>query len=272
MALGVVAVLSGQSLYAQTVNLIDQNSSAQINLGVGPSNGVGMVNWIVDGQNELAQQWFWYRVGPAGPESSISSISAPTIFTPNARTLYTSYNNGAYGVTINYLLTGSALGTGKSDVSESITITNGTAAPLQFHFFQYSDFDLGGAGGDTVTLGKNLRGLYNEADQTDGIAYLTETVVTPGANHGEAALFNTTLTKLSDGNTDNLSDTVGPVGPGNATWAFQWDLVINPYSSVGISKDKYLQVPLVPEPTCLGLLAVGLLGWAAHRRSRQARM
>ena len=44
--------------------------------------------------------------------------------------------------------------------------------------------------------------------------------------------------------------------------------MINPYSSVGISKDKYLQIPLVPEPTSLGLIAVGILGWAARRRSR----
>ena len=210
MALGVVAISFGHSAFAQVINLQTRISSALINLGAVPATQSAWSIGLSMAKTSLAQQWFWYRVGSSGPESSISSISAPTITTPNSRSLYTTYNNGAYGVTINYLLTGSALGTGKSDVSESITITNGTAAPLQFHFFQYSDFDLGGAGGDTVTLGKNLRGLYNEADQTDGNTYLTETVVTPGANHGEAALFNTTLTKLSDGNTDNLSDTIGP--------------------------------------------------------------
>jgi hypothetical protein len=153
-------------------------------------------------------------------------------------------------------------------VSESISITNGTASPLQFHFYQYSDFDLGGAGGDTVQLGKNLRGLFNEANQTDGIALLTETVVTPGANHGEAAFFNSTLLKLSDANTDNLNDNVGPVGPGDVTWAFQWDLTINPFSSVGITKDKYVQVQVVPEPSALALGSLAIAGWLLRRRAR----
>jgi len=224
-----------------------------------------MTNWVVDGQNELAQQWFWYRVGSTGPEQPISAIGAPVFSTPNARTLYTTYNNGSIGVTINYLLTGSSPGSGKSDVSESISITNASAAPIQFHFFQYSDFDLGGPGGDTVQLGRNLRGLFNEADQTDGTVLLTETVVTPGANHGEAAFYNATLVKLSDGNPDTLNDNAGPVGPGNVTWALEWDFTINPGSSVGITKDKYLQVP---EPSVLGLLSVGLLALGLKRRGK----
>jgi len=252
---------------AQIITLHDQNSSASVNLSSGAGNSGGMTNWVVDGQNELAQQWFWYRVGSSGPEHPISAIGSPLISTPNARTLYTTYNNGSYGVTINYLLTGSSPGSGKSDISESISITNGTASPLQFHFYQYSDFDLGGAGGDTVQLGRNLRGLFNEADQTDGSVLLTETVVTPGANHGEAAFYNATLVKLSDANTDTLNDNAGPVGPGNVTWALQWDFTIAPGSSVGISKDKYLQVP-IPEPSVLGLAAIGLLTWTLRRRVR----
>jgi len=249
----------------QLITLFDQNSSATVNLSPSASNGGGMTNWVVDGQNQLAQQWFWFRVGSSGPEMPISAISAPIFSTPNSRTLYTTYNNGAYGVTINYLLTGSAPGSGKADVSESITITNATGSPLEFHFFQYSDFDLGGAGGDTVHLGTNLRGLYNEASQTDGANLLTETVVTPGANRAEAAFYNSTLTKLSDGNTDVLNNNVGPVGPGDVTWAFEWDLTIAPGGSVGITKDKFLQIP---EPSMLSLLAAGLLGWTLRRRSR----
>jgi hypothetical protein len=249
---------------AQLVTLVDQNSSATINLSPSANNGGGMTNWIIDGHNELAQQWFWFRIGSSGPELPISSIAAPILSTPNVRTLYSTYNNGAYGVTINYLLTGSAPGQGKSDVSESITITNATASPLQFHFFQYSDFDLGGPGGDTVSLGKNLRGLFNEADQSDGVTQLTETVVTPGANHGEAAFFNSTLSKLSDGNPDTLNDNL-TAGPGDVTWAFEWDLTINPFSSVGISKDKYVTIP---EPCSLGLFALGFVGFLFRRRKR----
>jgi len=123
LATAVVAFLAlASSTDAQIVTLVHNNSLAQINVG----SSSGMFNWSVDGQNQLAQQWFWYRVGALGPEQAINSISAPTITTPNARTLYTIYNNGAYGVEVDYQLTGFSAGSGLSDVQETITITNRT--------------------------------------------------------------------------------------------------------------------------------------------------
>ena len=58
------------------------------------------------------------------------------------------------------------------DIAETITITNNTAAAIPLHFFQYSNFDIGGPGGDTVQLGKNLAGLFNEAVRHDPLAGL----------------------------------------------------------------------------------------------------
>jgi len=108
---------------AQIITLTHNNSIAQVDTG----SQAGMFHWQADGQNQLVQQWFWYRIGTNSPEAAINTISAPSITTPNARTLYTTYNNGAYGVEIDYLLTGFAPGSGISDVQETITITNATA-------------------------------------------------------------------------------------------------------------------------------------------------
>lgn len=268
--LGVMASALAASVWqsqAQIVTLTDQNSVAQIDTG----SSAGMFNWSVQGQNQLAQQWFWFRVGPSGAEHPINTISAPTITTPNARTLYTTYNNGAFSVEVDYSLTGGSAPSGRSDIGESIRINNLTGAPLDFHFFQYSDFDLGGlTGGQTVQLGRNLGGFFNEALQTGPGAILGETVrsdtgVVPGAAHGEVGLFNATLVKLNNGVADNLNDNAGPIGPGDATWALQWDMLIDPGSSALISKDKFIQLT-VPEPSALALISVGLAGLALRKR------
>jgi hypothetical protein len=208
-------------------------------------------------------------------EQTINSIGGLSVTQPNARTLYTSYFNGQYGVRVDYLLTGFSPLSGISDISETISITNATASPLEFHFFQYSDFQLGGdPGHTTLQLGRNLRGLFNEASMTKSnnnvVVGLSETVVSPGANHGEAANYNFTLGRLSDSTATTLNDNSGPVGGGatdNPTWAFEWDFVIAPGSSVGISKDKYLQIQGIPEPSITALAGVAALGaWFWRRR------
>jgi hypothetical protein len=184
---------------------------------------------------------------------------------------YTPLTNGSYSVSVDYLLTGSPSGPGRmfSDISEMITIMNHSASPLDFHFFQYSDFNLNGVqGGQSAQIGKNLRGRFNEARllSTSGAA-LTETVVTPGANHGEAAIYPQTLALLNDGAATSLSDNLNPVGPGNVTWALEWDFIIAPGSSVGISKDKLLEVSAVPETsTWMGGLFCLFAGISRCRR------
>lgn len=269
LLIGTALIAFAPPSQAQVVVLNHNNSSASINTG----SSAGMFNWTVDGQNVLAQQWFWFRVG-LNAEAPINTISAPTITTPNARTLYTSYFNGSYGVNVDYQLTGFSAGSGISDIAETITITNATAAPLDFHFFQYSDFDLGGVGGDRVAISPNLNplspffGLYNTATQVDAVGGLTETVLTPGANHGEVGNFNVTLVKLNNGVADNLSDVNGPVGPGDVTWAFQWDFIVPAGGSLGISKDKLLHLTLVPEPSSLALVGLGAMAVILRRKNR----
>ena len=267
-AAAVILLAVAASTRAAPVTLTDKNSSATID----PSSQNGMFNWTVNGVNQLAQQWFWYRVGSTGPESSIETLPllSATASDTNGNglndTLFLSYGStSALQIDVTYSLQGT-LAAGSS-IGETINIiNNSTTSPLDFHFFQYSHFTLGNvAGAETETL------LNPNTVRVLGTGNLfSETVVTRAPNHYELGLTPdspNTLTRLNDANPTTLSDGPTTRGPGDATWAFQWDQSIAPGATFTISKDKSLQ--LVPEPGTLTLISIGLLGGLAFLRKRR---
>ncbi len=68
ISVGMVALTS--QAYVQTITLADGNSSALVDVG----STAGMYNWTVDGVNQLAQQWFWYRTDSVSGESALSTL------------------------------------------------------------------------------------------------------------------------------------------------------------------------------------------------------
>jgi hypothetical protein len=250
------------SLSAAPVNLVNGNSSVTIN----PTSDTLMTGWTVDGLTQLAQQGFWWRVGSTGGESSISTLPVVNQ-TLSGSTLTVKYSNGQFSVETIYTLLGGSAGSGNSDIGEQIKIENLSGSALNFHFFQYTDFDLDGTAlGDTVELGQNLQGLFNEALQIKGGVRYSDTVLSPGANHAEAGIFPSTLNQLNDANPTTLSGATGPVS-GDATWAMQWDKTIGVGGSLIISIDKnlYYTVP-IPEPTTYSLFTLGLVLLGIVRR------
>jgi len=244
------------------VTLTDENSTVTID----PSTSQAGVNaWNVDGVNQLYQQWFWYRIGSTGGQSSIDTISPPVVNLIAPEQVDITYANNQLRVQIEYDLTGGSPGSGTADLSEIVRITNLSGAPLSLHFFQYSDFDLGGNfDGDSVTLTRNL------ALQTKPGIELSESVVTPGASRLEADLFPNTLLNLNNTAGYNLNN-VAAAGPGDVTWAYQWDRVLGVDGTYIISKDKHLEAIPIPEPSTLaiaGLAGLGLIGYG-YRRTRK---
>jgi hypothetical protein len=258
---------------AAIVTLSHNNSVARIDVDNPNPASAGMLDWEVQGQDQLQQQWFWYRVG-SDPEQPINAIGAPVVSTfLGTRGLTTTYANANFSVSIDYLLTGGTsvpIGSvAHSDVAETISIHNTSGEELNFHFFQYSNFDLTGGGDDSVVLGTDPFGKFNSAFQSDGVLALTEavTVAAPSASHGEAGLYSATFTRLNDALADVLND-IGSAGPGDVTWGFQWDINLAPGATFIISKDKHLQVVAVPEPSTMAATLLGLL--ACKRRNRRA--
>ncbi len=264
LVLGIIC--APQSVQAWSNTLTNGNSSVTI----GADTPHGMSDWTVDGQTQLYKQWFWYRKGMTKPENPINMLASSAVQTsPNV--LNTFYSGSAFSIEITYSLLGGAFGSGSSAVGEQIKITNLTADPLDFHFFQYVDFDLGGDYlGDTVYLEQNLQGMFEKAYQTKGNAYFADEIVSPAANHGEVGLSQSILTKLNDSYATTLNDSVGPV-TGDAVWGFQWDVLIDGHDSFYIDINKSVYVTPVPEPTGVALFSLGVILVGLARRHSSSR-
>ncbi|HUT60095.1 MAG TPA: PEP-CTERM sorting domain-containing protein [Phycisphaerae bacterium] len=264
--LGILLWLSAGALSGAPLTIWDLNSSVTVD----PNTDDGMYGWLVDGTGHLTKQWFWYRIGPDGPETPINELGDLEVkFTdvnqdPNVETVALRYYNDDVEVQMKFTLTGSTAGSGRADINESVSIKNLTDANMDFHFFQYCDFDLNGTSDDAnvaVTGGNTAR------QNDEGLVWASETVTTPQPDHHEVDFFADTLSSLNDGNTTTLSDAAGPIGPGNLTWAFQWDFTIGAGDSVPIGKDKMI----VPEPAVGGLLGAGAALLVVRRRRRARR-
>jgi len=254
-----------------------------------------MFNWSLNGVNQLAKQWFWYRVGSTGPEQSIDTLNLKAAILSDGNgngqndQFIVQYRDSlnSFDIQVQYSLTGNSTVTGShSGIGELISITNlSRTAALDIILFQYSDFDLGtSADDDNVKV--NVPATY----PTDKIASVTqsespgltlhEALVTQAADRYELGVLSDTLDKLNDTDADNLafvngnSPTQAPISDSDVTWAFQWvfsiagdtncsidndDIPVN-CGSVSITELKTLDVTDIPEPTALALFGVGVLG------------
>jgi hypothetical protein len=256
----VMLLLFGAGSICADVTLTNGNSTALIN----PASTSGMYQWTVDGVNQLYQEWFWYRVGATGGESGINALGTATITDESANAVTIQYGAAAsLNVSVTFTLIGGSSGSHTADVAETIIVRNGGLSPVDLHFFEYADFDLNGTpAGQTVTFPNNY-----VVDQSGVGAVLSETVTTPAASSHEAGIYSNTLNELNDGSPTTLNG-VSSAGPGDATWAFEWDRTVAAGGSFIISKDKNL-ASVVPEPaSILGLGTVLLLVGARLRRKK----
>lgn len=257
---------------AQIYTLTSQNSTLQINLAGGLSQ------WTIDGVNQLNQQWFYYSVG-SGPVYSIDTIapwSVPTISGGTSPTLTETYANSIISVKTKYTLQGQMSGTGKATLGDSITINNPTATAQTYHFYQYSDFDLGGVSGSQyVQFNPNGASTAYQVVQT-GLAGVTLTGTVTALSGGtsiapeeQAGIYDGTQFGLGNGNSAPLLNNTLPAGPGNVVYAYQWDVTLaasgNPGSSLTISEIQ----AVVPEPSSIALVASGMLVFVLLYRRRQ---
>jgi hypothetical protein len=228
---------------ADIVILTNGNSTASIDT----QSKAGMFNWTVDGISTLKQQWFWYRVGSASGEQSLDALTQ-TLVSPSdgdadglnesLAVRYVDSSATPFEITVSFSLTGGQPGDRNSAISEVIRIRNTGSTSLEFHLFQYGDFDLAPANpnNDTVAFV-----AANEMQQIDPNSASLDVGVVPLPSHHQADVVSTTLSSLNDASPTTLSDADGPV-TGNATYAYQYDPIIQPGSTFLVSVNKKLVV------------------------------
>lgn len=259
-SLGAWLVVSGMLLspgngIAQIVTMNDGGSSATIDLG----SSAGMNNWSVLGQNQLNQQWFWYRTdnGVAQPINTIGGLTYQTYSgATGINEVVATYQNSQLSIEIDYILSGGGVGSGNADITETIAARNlSNSNPLNLNFYEYSNFNLLQSYNNSVSIAGSP-GAYSYVTQTSGSTALSEAIISPNANYAEAAAYNQTLNELNtqaglvlNGNTS--------AGPGNVTWAFQWDQTIAADGELDIFKDKNLSIATVPEPSTVAIIVLG---------------
>ena len=266
----VVVVLLGLALSVATrsdaapLTLTTQNTLIEID----PASQAGMYTWRVDGIDNLFQNWFWYRIGQTGSEFSIDTVSAPVVTGFDGGTEGTIvYQNPALRVAVTYSLTSGAPGSLQSALSEQVSVTNRTHSVLDLHLFDYTDFDLvGTAEDDSASMPSPTEVL-----QTDGKTVITggESVLSPPPSHHELNYFSNTRDSLNDGQPTTLNDSSNSVGPGDVTWAFQWDRSLQAGATLTAKMALKDAVP-IPEPaTMLLFLGVGAATLGARRVARR---
>jgi hypothetical protein len=258
----------GVVLHANALTITDPAATVQID----PLSQAGMYDWFVDGQDYLAKQWFWYRVG-ATEERSIDTLTLLGT-TPGplagAALLYTNATAG-FDLKIDYTLNGTSPGVGSSDIDEQVRIQNYSDSTLSLSLFLYSDFNLDPGGDSVQEVVWKAQGSfsgYNRVVQTGGFV-TQETIFGTRPTRAEVGQPGTLLSQLNDGSATVLPNTgisLGPIGPNDLAYVVQWDFNLAPGASVGIGIDKLI---IVPEPTSLSLSLLGLAAlWRATRRQR----
>ncbi|HEX4054263.1 MAG TPA: hypothetical protein VHX86_08360 [Tepidisphaeraceae bacterium] len=261
-ATAAVATLLGISAAKSNAAFVLMNNNSTISLS--PSDPTGPGAWTVDGVNQLGEEWFWFRIGNSAGQTNLASLPETSSMlldttggTENNFARFTYGSPTALQVVLTYILAGGQTGSGASDLSESLDISNDGTTTQTYHFFEYTNFNLGDS-----TTGQSVTITGGNTATVDGNGKEAQTVVSPEPSEYEASSTSAVpdlLSQISSTTSSATLDDVASAPSGDTEWGFEWDITLKAGGSYVIAIDKDISphaVTPVPEPAG----AVALLG------------
>ena len=263
MAALLVLLQAPKEASAHLLAVTDENSTIEID----PHTESGLRTWQVDGVNHLFEQWFWYGVGATGPEASLDTLNLIQEELQGSDTIHLAYAGALLNVDVLYALQGQSAGASRID--EWVTLQSTSQDPLALRWFEYTDLDLAGTSeGDSAALA-----APGTIVQSEGAASITVASLSQVPTHWQIGEFPSILGLLSDDDPipTILADGVSPLGPGDLTFAWQYNLLLAPSGeSLQLHRTHTLgpfgQPQPVPEPASVSLLGLGLGALIVRRR------
>ena len=215
------------------ITLMSGNSTVQID----PTSDNGVYAWVVDGANQMSQQWFWLQSGASTTQVSLDQLGTPLGQSVTASAAAFHYLASGLTASLTFALEGGSPGSHVSTLTESVSIQNASNNTATWHFYEYADFDLAGSTeGDTI----GFPGTNVVVQQGKG-ATANQIVGGPAASFWEASWYGLTLDALQSPGHALLSDKVDQPTPGDQTFAYQWDLSVAAGQSFGLNLTNGIQ-------------------------------
>jgi hypothetical protein len=259
---------------AAAVPVTLQDGSALVSVDPGSQDGVSA--WAVNGIAHLRTQWFWLRVGDAGPETSLDTLAETARVASDGNgdgqddtlSLSLADPQQRFALELRWTLTGSPFGpptaSASSSLSLDLTLTNTSGGPLDITLFQYSDVDVFNTFVDDAASWSGA-GSPDTATVTDSTGLASWTSVwSPAPGAVEASLFDSLLASLNDGVPSALSGAL--TASGDVTVAAAWRALLGAEGSLVLGQDQRILVAPIPEPSLALLVGGGLAALASARR------